>query len=124
MGLSIFFRNLFIFSVAIAAIVYLVSPGLPPKFAFHYPWQLLFFFIGTTALLHWILVKNSDGKPQAFVRNFMAITSLKLMVYLFIIVCYFLFQKETAAGFIINFMFFYVAFSAFEVISLLKHFRK
>lgn len=119
-----FFRNLLLFSVLIAVITFIISPNLPEKYDFPHPWLLLLFFILTTAGLHYFLIRNPESKPQSFVRGFMGVTSLKLMVYLFIIVCYFLFMKETAAGFIIHFMFYYVAFSAFEVISLLGDLRK
>lgn len=56
--------------------------------------------------------------------NFMAVTGLRLLGYLLIILIYAVLKREAALGFTLLFLLMYFLFSAFEVMTLLRLFRK
>lgn len=87
-------------------------------------WVIWLFFISTTALIHIVLIKSTQNDPKKFVNYFMGITALKLFGYLIIILAYGLANRETAQGFIICFLINYFLYSGFEVVTLMRHFKK
>jgi hypothetical protein len=87
-------------------------------------WLLWGFFIIVTALIHIVLVKSSEQSPRKFITNFMALSGAKLFVYLMVIVIYALLKGKAALGFVILFLVLYFLYSIFEVVTLLKHFKK
>lgn len=82
------------------------------------------FFVVSTFLIHFILVRVSEKNPKLFVGYYMGITAIKLFGYLIIIVIYALLKREAALGFTIWFLVLYLLYSGFEVVMLLKHFKK
>jgi len=87
-------------------------------------WSLLFYFVFITLIFHIGLVKTSKGRPQVFIRYYMASTTFKLLLHMGIIIIYALFNKEDAIRFIISFLIYYLIFTAFEVAVAWKQFRK
>ncbi len=86
-------------------------------------WLLLFYFLFITFVFHFGLVHASKGRPQVFVRYYMASTTFKLLLHMGIILIYALFNKTDAVRFITSFLIFYVIFTAFEVAVAWKQFR-
>lgn len=86
-------------------------------------WTLLFYFLFVTLIFHFGLVHASKGRPQAFVRYYMASTTFKLLLHMGIILIYALFNKTDAVRFISSFLIFYIIFTAFEVAVAWKQFR-
>ena len=82
-------------------------------------WIMLAFFVLATAIFHFIIVKSSEGKPQGFVRTYMGITALKLLIYLAIILAFCLSHKPVAFQFAFGFLAHYFVFAIFEVALLL-----
>ncbi len=76
---------------------------------------LLSYFTIVSFAFHYGLVKSSIGRPQVFIRYFMAATTIKLFLHLGVIVFYAFSNKEKAYIFILTFMIFYFVFTAFEV---------
>jgi hypothetical protein len=85
---------------------------------------LWMFFVVSTFLIHFILVKIAEKDPKRFVGYYMGITAIKLFGYLIIITIYALLKREAALGFTLWFLVLYFLYSGFEVVMLLKHFRK
>jgi hypothetical protein len=55
-------------------------------------WSIYLLFVITTLLMHLFLTNGANEKANAFVRKFMLATTLKLLLYLAIIVFFFLFN--------------------------------
>jgi hypothetical protein len=85
---------------------------------------LWLFFVISTFCIHFILVKVAEKDPKRFVGYFMGITAIKLFGYLIIITIYALLKREAALGFTLWFLVLYFLYSGFEVVMLLKHFKK
>lgn len=87
-------------------------------------WYLLIYFLVVTLAFHYGLVHSSKGRPQVFIRYYMATTTFKLLLHMAVIVIFSLFNKTEAISFITTFLIFYIIFTAFEVGVAWKQFRK
>ncbi len=119
-----FFIKLTIFSVVILGLLLAWQHFASVSFQTKIYWVILLFFIITTALIHIILVRAAAQDPKKFVTYFMGMTAMKLFVYLIIILAYGLSNRETAQGFIVCFLITYFFYSGFEVVTLMRHFKK
>lgn len=82
------------------------------------------YFISVYAAAHHILVKKSKLRHAAFVTNFMAITSLKMLLNVLTIVILAFANKIFAVAFIIYFLLYYLIFTAIDVFLLLTFLNK
>jgi hypothetical protein len=119
-----FFIKLSLFSIFSLSILLLWQQFASPRFQTNLNWLIWIFFITTTALIHIVLVKASEESPKKFVTSFLALTGLKLFTYLIIILIYALFKRQAALGFVVFFLAMYLLYSMFEIITLLRHFKK
>jgi len=89
----------------------LISPSLP---------YLLIFFTAATLLSFLFLQKRMKASPTGFVTAFMANSIIRLLLYLVIIVVYALLNRADAVNFIIAFFVYYLIFTIFEVVYILR----
>jgi hypothetical protein len=121
---SPFFLKLAIFSLFTLGILLLWQHFVTEHFQSSLWWVILLFFILTTALIHVFLIRSAASDPKKFVNRYMGITAMKLFGYLVIILAYGLAARDTAQGFIICFLLCYFLYSGFEVVTLIRHFKK
>lgn len=119
-----FYTKLAIFSLFTLALLFLWKSYASARFQSDLLLVLWVFFVLTTGFIHYILTTASAKDPKRFVGYFMGITALKLFGYLIIIVIYALLKKEAALGFTLWFLTLYLLYSGFEVVMLMKHFKK
>jgi bacteriorhodopsin len=119
-----FFLKLTLFSIVSLGILLLWQHFASLHFQTNLYWAIWLFFVITTALIHIVLVRSANQDPRKFVTYFMGMTGIKLFAYLSIILAYGLSNRETAQGFIICFLISYFLYSGFEVITLMRHFKK
>lgn len=118
-----FYLKLLLFTLVNAGGLFTFLQLGPERFTHPVGWAVLGFFVLVTALLHYILIRPGRT-PQQFVRMFMLLTTLKLFLFMLILVTYiFLIDTNSALVFIIYFLVFYFSYTAFEVAALYKHFR-
>jgi hypothetical protein len=116
--------RLFIFSIFTLGLLFLWQQFVSDRFRNTLWLPLWLFFILSTALIHYSLLKTSEKDPKRFVGAFMGFTAIKLFGYLILIVAYALVKREAALGFTLQFLVLYLLYSAFEVVMLLKHFKR
>jgi hypothetical protein len=119
-----FLKAIFIFSAIMASLVLLVSYSFFPEKINLVTWLILSYFIIITSVFHLGLLKSSEGKPQAFIRYYMGATTIKLFIHVIVLLVYCLLNRHDAARFIITFLIFYMAYTAWEVAIASKRFRK
>jgi L-asparagine transporter-like permease len=115
-----FIIQLLLFTLLLGAIYYGLMYVLPenyfsPVLPFLFP-----FFFASTALVYSYLDKSSEQKFNRFVNRFMLTTFVKLMIFMAVLLIYVFTHKEDAVPFILSFFIMYVAYTAFEVVALLK----
>jgi hypothetical protein len=123
-SLKPFTLKLILFSLFTLAILYFWKQFASERFQSGWMLPLWFFFVISTFLIHVILVKVAEKDPKRFVGYYMGITAIKLFGYLIIITIYALLKREAALGFTLWFLVLYFLYSGFEVVMLLKHFKK
>lgn len=119
-----FFIKLSAFTVLIAAGNFGWIRFAPVEKHIPHIWLMLAFFACVTAVFHYLSLRASKGRPQAFIRYYMGSTALRLFLYLFVIIAYRLYDKPTLIPFAVGFMVHYFIFTAFEVPLLLRDLRK
>ena len=82
------------------------------------------FMYGTSMAVHHFTVKASDEKPQLFPTYFMAITGLKMLVYIVALGIYVYTFKDEATPVIVTFLILYVVYTILEVTSALSFLKK
>jgi hypothetical protein len=82
------------------------------------------FFLITSIIIHYFLMRSTRGRPQQFVNVFIALLSFKMFMHLLILVAVAFSFKVYAFQFIIVYAANYLVFTAAETGSLLKVFYK
>lgn len=84
-------------------------------------WQgmSILFFFAVSAIVHRFLLKEIDN-PKKFVMRFMMTTTMKLLLYLSVILTFVLLNKSQAVAFVIAFLLFYIIFTVFEVLAFVR----
>ena len=119
-----FSKHLILISLIAAILTFGLTYMVPPNFiSSSWPFILGFFF-AITLLVHRFLLRKSDGQQGKFINAFMLSTTIKLLLYLTIILIYVLLNREDAIGFIFTFFSYYLIFTFFEINSILKFLRK
>lgn len=77
------------------------------------------FFMAFTFIMHRVLFKTKDKEFKYFQRNFMLMTTIKLLSLLGIIMIYVFFNTDEAIPFSLAFFANYLAFTFFEARALL-----
>mgnify|MGYP003348584444 CR=1 FL=1 len=85
-----------------------------------YGFWLLGMFAFTALVVHAVLLRPAAGKPQQFVRSFMASTVIKLLVYILVLTALMLLAKHGRQALVLHFLFYYVAFTIAEVAMLYR----
>jgi len=121
---KLYLRNIIIFTVLLAVIQFVLSISIPTHLVSK-TWPLIiFFFVGFSIIMHRFLLKSTDGRPQKFIFSFMILTTIKILLYLGIILMYVLLNKPDAVAFIAAFFLNYFLFTAFEISAVLKFLRQ
>ncbi len=81
---------------------------------------LSMFMFGTSMLVHHFTMKASEENPKRFPAYFMAITGIKMMVYIILLGVYVFVFKESAIPVVIAFLALYLSFTSLEVFSAIS----
>jgi hypothetical protein len=121
---SAFLLKTGIVAVAISLLVTFVLPHFLGNFKSGTAHMLNFLLWISTAAVHYFLMKKANGRIQGFVPSFMLTTTIKLMVYFFLILAYAFTHRNEAAFFIICFFCLYVIYTVIEITSILSFLNK
>ncbi len=116
-----FFKALFSLSIFLVGLGLLYSNWMPQALNAYHFLMMIGFMILVTSIVHIILIKVSEGKPQKFIRVFMLATMLKLILYFVFILTMAFLYRDQAAGLLICFLILYLFYTTLEVYFLIKH---
>lgn len=123
-SLTIFLKRIAIYTIIIALLQYLASTQLDSKWVSNAWPFIIMFFLSFTIIMHRYLLKSTEGNPKKFVFAFLMITTVKILLYLAIILVYVLLNKADAVAFIIAFFVNYFLFTGFELNTVMKLINK
>jgi phosphatidylserine synthase len=115
-----FFRQIFILAsliaiVVIAAVLLLPKGAITPTLPF-----LVVFHTAATILSFLFIQKKTVESPKKFVNVYLINTTVKLLLYMVILMVYAMNYFTDAINFVISFFTLYVIYTIFEVIHLLR----
>ena len=119
-----FLKNILIYSFILAILEYLLSTQIDGKWVSNSWPFIIVFFVSFTILMHRYLLKATQDQPKKFVFAFMMFTTVKILLYLAVILIYVFINRADAVAFIMAFFLNYFLFTAFELTAVLKLFRK
>jgi len=115
-----FMRQLLILAVILAVILVAAMFLLPDKYVTPTLPFLLIFHTAATLFSFLYIQKKTAESPRKFVNVYLANTTIKLVLYLAVLMVYSIYNFKDAINFIISFFIMYVIFTFFEVIHLLR----
>lgn len=83
------------------------------------PWIILF-FLALNLLVFYLMLKVTTRRFSKFVNLFLLTTSLKLLVFLAIIIMYSFLNRQHAVAFILNFFVVYLVYTIIEVVHVMR----
>jgi L-asparagine transporter-like permease len=122
-SLQMFSKNLIIVSLITITLTFGLSYIIPENLISNsWPFLVVFFF-AISLFVHRYLLKKAIGQHTKFVNAFLLTTTVKLLLFLAIIVIYVLLNRDDAVGFILTFFTYYLIYTSFEIVSILKYLR-
>lgn len=119
-----FMKSLLILASIVGVVVIGVIYMLPPEHvSLALPYILIFHTLATFVSFA-IINKKISQEPMKFVNVYLGVTTVKLMLYIAILLIYSFNFLHDAVNFIISFFVMYVIFTIFEVIQLVKASKK
>jgi uncharacterized membrane protein len=124
MTASRFILLLLLYSLFVYGIFNLLLGYLTQKAIFAHYQYIQVFIAATILVVYTILERALKRSDQSFLRFFMALSGLKLFLFLIVMLVFALLDRPNAFSFILNFLLLYFLYSAFEVCSYYRSFRK
>jgi len=119
-----FLNKIIVFTIIVAAIQFAVSRQLPAIYVSNSWPVIVFFFAAFTTIMHHYLLKSTLDNPKRFIFSFMMFTTIKILLYLAVILIYVLLNRLDAVAFIFAFFTNYFLFTIFEISSVLKYLKQ
>lgn len=119
-----FAKRLFIFSTIVGLLTFVSTLAIPSKYVSLSMPYILFFFFSITAVSHYFVLNAIKEKMSRFVNYFMISIFVKLVFYSLIIVVYSFVNKADIIPFVITFFVYYICYTVFELIEILKATKK
>ncbi|MFC2101559.1 hypothetical protein ACFLS7_01035 [Bacteroidota bacterium] len=116
-----YLKNLLIFSLIVVTLYIILSYLLPVTYLSVALPYLFPFYIGTSLISYYFLLKSLHRRFSKFVNRFMAATAIKLLWYMVIMVSYILIFRTDAVPFALNFFILYILYTVFETVSLVNY---
>ena len=115
-----YIQNLLVLLLVIALVSWLVFSKLVPQYYLSiFPFIVLFYVLISVSIYAYQLRLASKDVGK-FTRSIMVVTFLKLILYSAVAILFIAMDRENAKVFVVCFMSLYIAFTVFEVFSLLK----
>jgi hypothetical protein len=97
---------------------------MPPQMRLYNGYCLLGVFAVTVTAVHLLLLNAKKDTPNAFIRAFMLLTTLKFFFYLTVLAIFILFTNNNKIALAVHFLFYYFVFNILEISLLYAEMRK
>ena len=116
-----FFIRLLLLAIAVVGLTLLMKLSMP-QFVTSFWWTLILFFVAVNILVYFLTMKmKSKNDFRKFNNFYMLTTVIKLLLYLSVVAAYSFVFKEDSKAFIITFLIYYLCFTVFETLMLVKN---
>jgi hypothetical protein len=116
-----FLRQLLIFTGILGAITAVLTVLLPAHYISPVMPFVLAFFLGSTLLSFYYLLRTSTERFMKFVNTFLLTILIKLFLYAALMIVYVLFNRQDAVPFMLGFFVVYLCYTVFESVSIIGY---
>lgn len=116
-----FLRKLIIFSVILSFIAIGLLFLLPKAYMTPVLPFLFIFFLTITSISYYILIKAAQKKFIRFLNYYLITTTVKLLLFIMVLITYIMFNKKDAVPFTLSFFILYLCYTIFEVVSIVGY---
>jgi hypothetical protein len=116
-----YLSNLLIFSAILGIIALIISLIVPKTYLSPALPFLLVFFIATSLLSFYYLLKATGKRFIKFVNTFLLTIIIKLFLYAVVIIAYVLLYRNDLIPFMLGFFVLYLCYTIFESASIIKY---
>lgn len=120
LAFNVFVKKLVIFTLLLGLISFVIGAFMPKQFVTPAMPFLLIFFFAITAFTFYLALKAFTQKTSRFANFFMISVFAKLLLYVSIIIIYAFINTSDIISFIITFFIFYIFFTSFETIAIMR----
>lgn len=118
-----YLKQLLVFSGIIGGITLILTlivpvPYLSPALPF-----IIIFFISTSLLSFYYLIRSAGKRFIKFVNTFLLIIIIKLFIYAGVMIVYVLINRGDAIPFLLGFFILYLCYTIFEAVCIIKYSR-
>ena len=119
-----FLRNITLFSIILIVIaIFLFRQFVPQYYLNIFPFLFLLFYLVNIGFSY-LMEISARRRNMVVIRAFLLGWTLKFFVYVIFLLIYVLLNRSGAINFLIQFTSLYIAFSIFEISSLIRNFKK
>jgi len=119
-----FLKGIIVFTLILFTLEFISSSQINEKWvSSSWPFVVIF-FLAFTIVMHYQLLKSTEGNPKKFVFTFLLMTTVKILLYLAVILIYSMFNRPDAMAFILAFFLNYFFFTIFELSAVMKLMKK
>lgn len=112
-----------VFTVLVASVAFILFSSILSQYYLPIFWILFVGIALLTGLVHFSNLRFAEKEFSKFSSRFVMMTGIKMIIYLFVIVFYVFLNTTNAKIFLVYFIIIYLLYTAFEVISIVKHFK-
>lgn len=116
-----FFVGLLLLIIAVVGLTFLLKLSMP-QIVTSFWWALMLFFVIVSVVVYLITMKiRAKNDFRKFNNFYMLATVIKLLLYLSIVTMYSFICSDDSKAFIITFLIYYLCFTVFETLMLVKN---
>ena len=116
-----FFVGLLLLIIAVVGLTFLLKLSMP-QIVTPFWWALMLFFVIVSVVVYLITMKiRAKNDFRKFNNFYMLATVIKLLLYLSIVTIYSFICSDDSKAFIITFLIYYLCFTVFETLMLVKN---
>lgn len=117
---AVFAKKSLILTLLAGGLAFLLSRMLPYNwFSPALPFLFVFFF-AVSLISYTLLVRSIGSKISGFVSAFMLVTTVKLLLYITVLLLYSFLNRKDAVAFLLNFFILYLVYTVFEIIQVVR----
>jgi hypothetical protein len=117
---GVFAKKSLILTLLAGGLAFLLFRILPHNwFSPALPFLFIFFFAGGI-ISYMVLGKSLGSRFIGFVSSFMLVTTVKLLLYITILLLYCFLNRKDAVAFLLNFFILYLVYTIFEIIQFVR----
>jgi hypothetical protein len=119
-----FLRSISSFAIILILLSFFIFGFIIPQYYLGIFPILLLLFLSVNSAFSYLMEVSVEKRYMVVIRSFLLGWTIKFFIYVLFLIIYVLLNRVNAVNFLIQFASLYLAFSGFEIIYLIRNFKK